>query len=84
MVDLHHQYVHLLDTDEEMLFDLDADPHATTSLASEPRQACVLQRLWQEMLREHVTHPAPKSGRAAYCPGTPDQIARDRLERTTR
>jgi len=82
IVDLQYQYVHLLDTDEELLFNLDADPHGNGNLASDAASVPALHRLRREMLGEHVRHPAPKSGKAAYSPRTPHAITRERLEKT--
>ena len=81
VIDLRHQYVYLLDTGEELLYDLAADPHGTCNLVSERVHAPTLHDLRRAMLREHVAHPAPKTGRAAYSPRTPHAITRERLER---
>ena len=77
-----HRYVWLLDTDEELLFDRRADPYCLTNLAADPAASQALQALRHAMLRTHVTHPSPKTGRAATTPGVSHGLSRSRLERT--
>jgi hypothetical protein len=38
------------------------------NLISDPECQPVLNRLWDEMLKIHIKHPAPKTGKAAYFP----------------
>ena len=75
-----HKYVYFVDTDEELLFDLERDPHESRDLSSAPEVAPVLQGLRREMLRLFAAHPAPKAGRAGYSPGVPHRITREILE----
>lgn len=77
-----YKYVHLLDTDEELLFDMENDPHESRDLSSAGGSASILQHLRGEMLKIHTAHPAPKAGRAAYSPGVSHRITRERLERS--
>ena len=78
--DGRHKYVHFVDTDEELLFDLEHDPHESRDLSSASEVAPVLQGLRREMLRLFAAHPAPKAGRAGYTPGVPHRITREILE----
>ena len=80
--DGRYKYVWLNETGEELLFDKAVDPHCLADVAGEPGNAEVMQRLRREMLRVHVEHPAPKTGRAAYSPRVPHRITRERLERS--
>ena len=75
------RYVWLLDTGQELLYELAVDPHCLHDLAADRARRSTLDRLRQEMLRVHVDHPAPKMGRAAYSPGVDHRITRERLER---
>ena len=78
--DGRHKYVHFVDTGEELLFDLEEDPHETTDLASTPAAAAPLQTLRHQLLALFADHPAPKAGRAAYTPGVEHRITRQILE----
>jgi arylsulfatase len=78
-----YRYVWLLDTDEELLFGRAEDHLCQVNLAVSTSASLVLDRLRKEMLRIHVAHPTPKSGRAAYSPATDHRVTRDRLERTS-
>lgn len=77
------RYVWFLDTDEELLFDRTEDPGCHANLATLASVSSILSRLRKEMLRIHVAHPTPKTGRAAYSPATAHRVTRERLERTS-
>jgi hypothetical protein len=77
--DGRHRYVRLLDSGEELLFDMAADPYCLHNLASAGGHRETVQRLRNEMLQIHIEHPAPKTGKAAFSPGTPHHITRQRL-----
>jgi len=80
--DGHHKYVRLMDTGEELLFDTQQDPHGNHNLISDPASASALHQMREEMLKIHITHPAPKTGKATYTPGVPHAITRERLLKT--
>jgi len=82
--DGRYKYVWLNETGEELLFDKAVDPYCLADVGGEPGNAAVVQRLRREMLRVHVDHPAPKTGRAAYSPRVPHRITRERLAKTAR
>jgi choline-sulfatase len=77
--DGRHRYVRLLDSGEELLFDMATDPHCLHNLAGAGEYRQTVDRLRNEMLQIHVEHPAPKTGKAAFSPGTPHHITRQRL-----
>jgi arylsulfatase A-like enzyme len=75
-----YRYVWLLDTGEELLFDRRTDPHCRQNLAAMEASQSMLGELRRAMLRIHVTHPTPKTGRAAHSPQTTHTITRERLK----
>jgi len=77
-----YRYVWFLDTDEESLFDRIEDPGCRVNLAPLVLSAPILDRLRKEMLRIHVEHPAPKTGKATYSPATAHRVTRERLARS--
>jgi len=79
-----YRYVWLLDSEEELLFDMHDDPHCLTNIASDPDSGSIIQHMRQEMLRIHVQHPTPKTGRAGYSPLVPHTITRERLLKSRR
>ena len=80
--DGQHKYVRLMDTGEELLFDMEQDPHGNHNLIADPESAAALHQMREGMLNIHITHPAPKTGKATYTPGVPHAITRERLLRT--
>jgi hypothetical protein len=80
--DGRYKYVRLMDTAEELLFDMERDPHGNHNLIADPEVASVLHQMREEMLKIHIDHPAPKTGKATYTPGVPHSITRERLLKT--
>jgi arylsulfatase len=76
------KYVWLVETAQELLFHKAEDPFCLTDVAVDHPD--VVARLRRAMLREHLEHPAPKTGRAAYSPLVPHRIGRERLQRYNR
>jgi arylsulfatase len=75
------RYVRLLDSNEELLFDLGSDPHCRHNSASQSGMVEIVHQLRQAMLAIFERHPAPKAGRAGYSPHAPHVITREGLAR---